>query len=62
MTKVKNELKMKLAPVHPGEILLEEFMKPWGLSQTRMAVIWASPPDASMKSSTAKEASPRTRL
>jgi addiction module HigA family antidote len=24
----------KLAPVHPGEILLEEFMKPLGLSQT----------------------------
>jgi addiction module HigA family antidote len=26
----------KLAPVHPGEILLEEFMKPMGLSQTRL--------------------------
>ncbi len=26
----------KLAPVHPGEILLEEFMKPSGLSQTRL--------------------------
>ncbi|MEW6659465.1 MAG: HigA family addiction module antitoxin [Thermodesulfobacteriota bacterium] len=26
----------KLAPVHPGEILLEEFMKPLGLSQTRV--------------------------
>ena len=26
----------KLAPVHPGEILLEEFMKPLGLSQTRL--------------------------
>ncbi len=28
--------KGKLAPVHPGEILLEEFMKPLGLSQTRV--------------------------
>ena len=28
--------KKKLAPVHPGEILLEEFMKPLGLSQTRL--------------------------
>ncbi|MCX5888736.1 MAG: HigA family addiction module antitoxin [Deltaproteobacteria bacterium] len=28
--------KKKLAPVHPGEILLEEFMKPFGLSQTRI--------------------------
>jgi addiction module HigA family antidote len=26
----------KLAPVHPGEILLEEFMQPLGLSQTRL--------------------------
>jgi addiction module HigA family antidote len=26
----------KLPPVHPGEILLEEFMKPLGLSQTRL--------------------------
>ena len=26
----------KSAPVHPGEILLEEFMKPLGLSQTRL--------------------------
>ena len=28
--------KKKLAPVHPGEILLEEFMQPLGLSQTRL--------------------------
>ena len=28
--------KKKLAPVHPGEILLEEFMLPLGLSQTRL--------------------------
>jgi len=26
----------KLAPVHPGEILREEFLKPLGLSQTRL--------------------------
>jgi antitoxin HigA-1 len=26
----------KLAPVHPGEILREEFMLPLGLSQTRL--------------------------
>ena len=29
-------LKKKLPSVHPGEILLEEFMKPLGLSQTRL--------------------------
>jgi len=27
----------KIAPVHPGEILLEEFLKPMGLSQYRVA-------------------------
>lgn len=27
----------KLAPIHPGEILLEEFLKPLGLSQYRLA-------------------------
>jgi antitoxin HigA-1 len=27
----------KLPPVHPGEILLEEFLKPMGLSQYRVA-------------------------
>ena len=27
----------KLPPVHPGEILLEEFMKPLGLTQNRLA-------------------------
>jgi len=29
--------KKKLDPVHPGEILLEEFLKPMGLSQNRLA-------------------------
>ncbi len=27
----------RLPPVHPGEILMEEFMKPFGLSQYRLA-------------------------
>ncbi len=27
----------KLKPVHPGEILLEEFLKPMNLSQNQMA-------------------------
>lgn len=26
----------RLAPVHPGEILLEEFLQPMGLSQNRL--------------------------
>jgi addiction module HigA family antidote len=27
----------KMEPVHPGEILLEEFLRPMGLSQNRLA-------------------------
>jgi addiction module HigA family antidote len=27
----------QLSPIHPGEILLEDFMKPLGLSQYRLA-------------------------
>ena len=30
--------KTKLSPVHPGEILFEEFLKPMGLSQNRLAL------------------------
>lgn len=28
----------KLSPIHPGEILLEEFLKPLGLSQNQLAL------------------------
>src|SRR3954471_11944546 len=34
----------KLPPVHPGEILLEEFLKPLGLSQYRLAKDLRVPP------------------
>lgn len=34
----------KLAPVHPGEILLEEFLKPMNLSQNRLALSIGVPP------------------
>jgi addiction module HigA family antidote len=27
----------KIAPIHPGEILMEEFLKPLGISQYRLA-------------------------
>jgi addiction module HigA family antidote len=30
--------KRTLHPVHPGEVLLEEFLKPMGLSQNKLAV------------------------
>ena len=29
--------KQKLVPIHPGEILIEEFLKPLGISQYRLA-------------------------
>ena len=29
--------KEKMSPVHPGEILMEEFLKPMGISQYRLA-------------------------
>lgn len=34
----------KLAPVHPGEVLLEEFLGPLGLSQYRLAQDISVPP------------------
>ena len=34
----------KLAPVHPGEILLEDFLRPSGLSQYRLAKGLSVPP------------------
>ncbi len=30
--------KKKMLPLHPGEILLEEFLRPMGLSQNRLAL------------------------
>ena len=30
--------KKKMPPLHPGEILFEEFLKPMGLSQNRLAL------------------------
>lgn len=37
-------MKDKLPNVHPGEVLLEEFMKPLGLSQNRLARNLGVPP------------------
>ncbi len=34
----------KFAPVHPGEILLEEFLKPMGISQYQLAREISVPP------------------
>ncbi len=34
----------RINPVHPGEILLEEFLKPMGLSQNQLALDLGIPP------------------
>ena len=34
----------KLAPIHPGEVLLEEFLKPMNLSQNKLALAIRVPP------------------
>ena len=35
--------KVKLVPIHPGEILNEEFLKPLSLSQNRLALALGVP-------------------
>ena len=37
-------MKKKLYPVHPGEVLLEEFLKPMDISQNRLALNIGVPP------------------
>ena len=37
-------MKRDFAPIHPGEILLEEFLKPMGITQYRLAKDIAVPP------------------
>jgi len=34
----------KLNPVHPGEVLMEEFLKPMGISQNKLARSLGVPP------------------
>ncbi len=36
--------KSRLEPIHPGEVLVEEFLKPMGLSQSRLALAMGVPP------------------
>jgi antitoxin HigA-1 len=38
------EMTKKLPPIHPGEILLEEFLEPMGISQYRLAKDVSVPP------------------
>jgi len=36
LSRLLAKMKNRQAPVHPGEILLEEFLKPLGISQNRL--------------------------
>ena len=36
--------KKRMAPVHPGEILLEQFLKPLAMSQNKLAIEISVPP------------------
>ena len=40
----KTKMKKRLKPIHPGEILLEEFLKPMEISQYRLAKDISVPP------------------
>lgn len=42
--RVEMDSENRLAPVHPGEVLIEEFLKPFGLSQNRVARAIGVPP------------------
>jgi addiction module HigA family antidote len=39
-----NMRKKKIAPIHPGEVLMEEFLEPMSLSQYRLAKDISVPP------------------
>jgi antitoxin HigA-1 len=40
----------KLKPIHPGEILREEFVVPFGLNANKLALALRVPPQLCMKS------------
>ena len=40
----KTKMKKMLKPIHPGEVLLEEFLKPMEISQYRLAKDISVPP------------------
>ena len=52
----------KIAPIHPGEVLLEDFIEGFGITQNKVAVAIGVPPGASMRSCTANEESQPIQL
>ena len=47
-------------PVHPGEVLIEDFIEGFGITQNKLAVSIGVPPGVSTRSCMASAASPRT--
>jgi len=48
-----------LPPIHPGEILLEEFLKPLDMNPHQLAMALRVPPNPSRRSSRASARSPQ---
>jgi antitoxin HigA-1 len=44
ITTEESDMEQRLSPVHPGEILAEEFLRPMGISQYRLAKDILVPP------------------
>lgn len=51
----------KLAPIHPGEVLMEDFLEPLGITQHKVAVAIGVPPRRINEIVTASVGSARTR-
>jgi addiction module HigA family antidote len=41
----KTAIKNRMPPIHPGEILLEEYLKPWAMSANAFARVLHVPPN-----------------
>ena len=52
----------QIDPVHPGEVIMEDFIEGVGLTQNKLATAIGVPPRASTRSCRASAASPRTPL
>ena len=52
----------QIDPIHPGEVIIEDFIEGFGLTQNKLATAIGVPRAASTRSCTASAASPRTPL
>ena len=52
----------KIAPIHPGEVLLEDFIEGFGITQNKVAVAIGVPPRRINETCTASEESQPIQL